>query len=79
MPNHIHAIIINVSETGGAGPAPTLSVIIGGYKSSVSHLCGYSLWQRSFHDHVIRNERAYCRIAQYIENNPSTWETDCFF
>jgi REP element-mobilizing transposase RayT len=79
MPNHVHAIIINVSEAGGASPAPTLSVIIGGYKSGVSRLCGYPLWQRSFHDHIIRNERAYCRISQYIENNPSTWEADCFF
>ena len=40
---------------------------------------GYSIWQKSFHDHIIRNEQDYIRIAEYIENNPINWEKDCFY
>ena len=37
------------------------------------------VWQRSFHDHVIRNQKRYERIWQYIDNNPQKWEEDCFY
>ena len=36
-------------------------------------------WQRSYHDHIIRDEDDYWRIAEYIENNVSRWEKDCFY
>ena len=36
-------------------------------------------WHRSFHDHIIRSERAYWRIVNYIENNPANWQNDEFF
>jgi REP element-mobilizing transposase RayT len=35
-------------------------------------------WQRSFHDHIIRNHNAHATIANYIENNPVRWDIDCF-
>ena len=34
------------------------------------------VWQRSFHDHVIRNEKSLNNIREYIINNPANWETD---
>ena len=37
------------------------------------------LWQRNYHDRIIRNERAYQNIAKYIRNNPATWWDDRFF
>ena len=37
------------------------------------------IWQRSFHDHVIRNQKSYEKIWTYIENNPVKWEEDCFY
>ena len=37
------------------------------------------LWQRSFHDHVIRNETDYRMIAEYIQSNPRLWHKDCFY
>ena len=37
------------------------------------------LWQRSFHDHVIRNETDYRMIAEYIQSNPQLWHKDCFY
>jgi REP element-mobilizing transposase RayT len=36
------------------------------------------LWQRNYHEHIIRNEIEYAKIARYIKNNPILWEKDCF-
>jgi len=82
MPNHLHAILTigdASPSTGRASPSPTLGNIVGGVKSGVSRLCGFSPWQRFFHDHIIRNEQEYVRIVEYIKNNPETWDTDCHF
>jgi len=37
------------------------------------------IWQRNFHEHIIRNEQVYQRIADYIINNPKMWKEDKFF
>jgi hypothetical protein len=34
------------------------------------------VWQRSYYEHIIRNERALNAIRQYIYNNPIRWERD---
>ncbi len=39
---------------------------------------GTKNWQGSFHDHVIRNDRAYHNIKNYIINNPIKWDEDKF-
>jgi putative transposase len=33
-------------------------------------------WQRSFYDHIIRNDESLNIIRQYIANNPKTWHND---
>jgi putative transposase len=55
-----------------------LPELIGAYKTTVSkriHLHGDVTfkWQKSFHDHIIRNDRSLYRIINYIETNPSRW------
>lgn len=80
MPNHIHAIF----DVQDKGIKTDLTVIIGQYKMSVSKRIraekpGFQVWQRSFHDHVIRNQKSYEQIWQYIENNPLKWDEDCFY
>ena len=79
MPNHVHAIL-DVS----ADNRKDLNVVIGQYKMSVTkqvrkRLPDFVIWQRSYHDHVIRNKSGYEKIWEYIENNPLKWEEDCFF
>jgi len=32
------------------------------------------VWQKSFYDHVIRNEKELYEIRKYIEQNPAKWE-----
>ena len=88
MPNHIHAIIVikNTNQPVGNGlkPFPTkysLSEIIRGFKTFSSrkiHELGLNSfkWQKSFYDHIIRNEYSLFRIREYIRNNPINWEED---
>ena len=30
-------------------------------------------WHRSFHDHIIRSDKAFERIVKYIRENPKNW------
>jgi putative transposase len=34
------------------------------------------LWQRSYYDHIIRNDNALDKIRRYISQNPAQWEQD---
>lgn len=36
------------------------------------------LWQERFHDHYVRDQRAYDNIFNYISTNPENWERDVF-
>ena len=88
MPNHVHAIIILEYRT--ENQQHTISEIVQTFKrhSTVEYInlvkqCivqpfDKKLWQRSFHDHIIRNEKGYKTISDYIKNNPFMWEQDVF-
>ena len=61
----------------------SLSAIVRSYKSAVTKrihetdkFSPEKIWQRGFHDHIIRNEDEWRRIHLYIEANPSNWEND---
>ncbi|MFI3242337.1 MAG: transposase [Alphaproteobacteria bacterium] len=82
MPNHVHVIIIinkddKIKER--SRPFPTISTIVGLYKSGVSKKIGFSLWQRSFYDRVVRDECEYKNIWKYIDENPICWQDDEYF
>lgn len=71
MPDHIHMIMsINTDENGRQIAAPTVSTVVGHMKRWVSMQIGQSIWQKSFIDRVIRNEKGYQTVWEYIENNP---------
>ncbi|MBU1086503.1 MAG: transposase [Candidatus Omnitrophica bacterium] len=36
------------------------------------------LWQRSFYDHIIRNDESLCQIQKYIRDNPEKWKQDIY-
>lgn len=38
-----------------------------------------SIWQRNYYENIIRNERAYNNISNYIWNNPTKWSQDKFY
>ena len=71
MPDHIHFILRIESDTDRRIiSAPTVSMVVGSMKRWVSRQIGRPIWQRSFYDHGIRNQRDYEQIVEYIENNP---------
>ena len=37
------------------------------------------LWQRNYYEHIIRDEKSYLRISEYIINNPKNWIDDDHF
>jgi REP element-mobilizing transposase RayT len=79
MPNHVHMIIALCKETGRQVAAPTINRIVGNMKRAVSIKCGFSPWQKSYHDHIIRNNNDYHQIVEYIANNLKMWREDCFY
>jgi REP element-mobilizing transposase RayT len=43
------------------------------------NMYGVPVWQRSFYNHIIRGERDYKNIWDYIQTNPQNWQKDQFF
>ena len=78
MPNHIHMIVL-IDTYGRTQFAPTISRIIKQFKGAVTKQIGRSIFQRSFHDHIIRNDADYLKIWNYIDTNPAKWNEDCFY
>ena len=77
MPNHIHLLLQIHSDCSGRSViAPTISTVIRMMKGAASKTVGFSLWQKGFYDHVIRNETDYLDIWNYIDGNPGRWEED---
>ena len=74
MPNHIHLIL--AIQNGRTQFAPTVSRVIKQFKGKITKQIGYCIWQKSFYDHIIRDEKDYLRIWEYIENNPDKWTED---
>lgn len=75
------------AKRAGYKPAPTkrhsLSEIIRGFKTfsakrinEIKNTQGVPFWQRNYYEHIIRNERAYVAIRDYILNNPANWDKD---
>jgi len=78
MPNHVHMIVVLEENKHD------LNQIIAQYKSGVSREIrqngsDITVWQRSYHDHVIRDQKSYENIWNYIVGNPMDWNKDCFF
>ena len=71
MPNHIHMILIIQSNKN-----ITISKIIQQFKGIITKELGYSIWQKLFYEHIIRDNEEYIKIKQYIKDNVSNWEDD---
>ena len=80
MPNHIH-MIISIFNDNEKNNCISVTDVVRIFKSLTTRLCqiGPVIFQRSFYDHIIRNDTDYLRIRNYIENNPSKWEEDSLY
>ena len=74
MPNHLH-ILLSINYKNGI----TISKIIKHLKTNISREIKYSIWQKSFYEHIIRNEKEYLKIKEYIKNNVINWPKDKYF
>ena len=77
MPNHIH-ILLTVAEPVIPAEPKTVSDVMGAFKSLTAVQCLKELgikklWQRSFYDHIVRDDRDFREIAEYIECNAEKW------
>ena len=79
MPNHIHLLLMIDTLHGRSVIAPTVSTVIRHMKGFATRQIGCNIFQKSFHDHIIRDEAHYQMIWQYIDTNPARWQQDCFY
>ena len=84
MPNHVH-MIIRIENRGtmepyGSSSSPTgIPSIIRLWKTLITRDLGFPLFQRSYHDHIIRDEEKYREIWRYVDENPLRWELDRYY
>ena len=87
MPNHMHGIIVIGESSGSASrllsDKRTLGQLVGYVKFQITKEInrirdrGYSkVLQRDYYEHIIRNEREWNLVAEYIRNNPVNWRED---
>lgn len=79
MPNHVHALIEIHAPT-----SDTLSDFVGEWKKKItlkarSINIADVIWQRSFYEHIVRDEEELYQILQYIKENPKKWTLDRFY
>ena len=86
MPNHIHLLLSADDSAGRGDPSPTVTAVIGWLKYQITkdintarNTMGSPVFQRSFHDHIVRNHADYQELWQYIEENPLRWKADRFY
>ncbi|MBQ7903636.1 MAG: hypothetical protein IJ362_07905 [Oscillospiraceae bacterium] len=83
MPNHIHMIIrIGIDSDGtmwASSPTQGIPQLIKSFKTLVTKNCGKSIFQRSYYDHIIRDEKDYMEKRNYILTNPSKWAEDEYY
>ncbi len=90
MPDHVHAMI-RIKCRGGSQTVLTdaavrlksLGRLVGAYKThttveinKILNTPGDKFWQRNNYERVIRNEREYEAVWEYIESNPLNWIKD---
>ena len=91
MPNHLH-LIIKITDNNGASGTPhqrcvgdatpynnLLSSFVGALKRFTNKTANCNIWQKSFYDHIIRDETDYLKIWNYIDTNPQKWAEDKYY
>lgn len=79
------ALSPSAKQANQTGARPSIQYIIGRMKSftarqyrQLAGQCG-RLWQRSYYEHIIRNEQEHLEIREYIQNNALKWYEDRYY
>ena len=70
LPDHVH-LLLRLEPTDH--DPPTVSRIIRLFKAAVSKKAGTTVWQKGFHDHIIRTEEDYQNAWNYVTYNAAKW------
>lgn len=81
MPNHIHIMLFIMEDGSSRTPNPTRqNSVVSQFVSTLKRFCnkeyGKNIWQRHFHDHIIRNRKDYEEHIKYMHENPANWYYD---
>ena len=79
MPNHIHLLVVINGTMRASSPTSGIETVVRTLTTTVTKEIGYSVWQRSYHDHIIRSEEDHKKIWEYIDTNVLKWKEDCFY
>ena len=80
MPNHLHLIVrLESGPMGTSAPTGGIPALVRYLKRQVTQRCGEPIWQRSYYDHIIRDENDYLRVWAYIDANPAQWAEDEYY
>ena len=93
MNNSIDRVNTRFTPTGGKFEynKNSISAIIQAFKSKTTNQYiklvydkkaepfNKKLWQKDFYENIIRNEKSYLEIYEYIENNVLKWQEDKFY
>jgi REP element-mobilizing transposase RayT len=72
MPTHVHFLFLLL----GAPDNPSVNRIVQQWKGATAKKAGFSPWQNSFHDTVLKTQRDYGIVKTYIQANPQRWDAD---
>lgn len=79
LPNHLHFLTMKMKTDPET--ERSLSDLVGAFKSLSyravrNEIPGIGIWQKSFHDHIIRDEKDLQTHWYYIEENVYRWNED---
>ena len=84
-PSPTEAALPGGTGTSFASPSPTVGNVVGWFKYQTTKAINeaekekVSFWQRSYYDHVIRDENDYLIRWNYIDGNPPRWAEDKYY
>ncbi len=82
LPNHLH--FLTMKNKTDHDTAKSVSDLVGVFKSLSdravrNEMSMIRIWQKSFHDHIIRDEKDFQTHWLYIEENLNRWNEDEYF
>ncbi len=69
----------NISDVVQAFKSKTTVEYVRNVKRGLYPAFNKRVWQRNYHDHIIRSETEYEKIWRYIDENPASWKDDVYF
>jgi len=79
MPNHIH-LLVSIKAQAATKLGSFVRTVKARTTTQARKLCpNIAVWQRGYHDHIIRGEHDFEATWEYIENNPAKWADDTYY